>query len=185
VLIGRSWPISHDACMTKKSHHIRPLRSGTLRVVDVENLCGGSEHVSHRSDAVLGLLAKMAPKSRRLMTTIAAGVSVLDRDPHLWWAWSGFRVLVGRGVDGADNRLMETLLSEPLARGVSEVEIWSGDHCFVTAVDFLRGAGVTVRVVAPRTSLSLRLARVANSVVVLDPAIFSLNEASVARAVAA
>ena len=75
------------------------------------------------------------------------------------WDWEFDRFLIGKGVDGADNRLLD-VIAEPQLRRVGEVQIWSGDHCFADVSRSLVRRDVRVHVFSRPTSLaaSLRVA---------------------------
>jgi uncharacterized LabA/DUF88 family protein len=76
---------------------------------------------------------------------------------------------VGRGIDGADIRLVEDLLDEPQAKRSSHVVIASGDGRFATAARELRESGVHVTVVAPVMKLSRRLRENADELLYFPP----------------
>ena len=137
-------------------------------VVDLENLCGSSDHVP-------ALYSKAYQSLNTLVTldgaqvVVAVGISAWNKCPNLGFAWPNSRLLVGRGIDGADIRLVEDLLDEPQARRSSHVVIASGDGRFATAARELRESGVHVTVVAPAMKLSRRLRENADELLYFPP----------------
>ena len=71
------------------------------------------------------------------------------------------------GKDGADRALLEILRTESIAERFRHVVIGSGDGAFVDSVRELRLFGVLVTVVSRPGSLSTRLGRAANRVLLL------------------
>ena len=121
-------------------------------VVDLENLCGSSDHVP-------ALYSKAYQSLNTLITldgaqvVVAVGISAWNKCPNLGFAWPNSRLLVGRGIDGADIRLVEDLL----------------DGRFATAARELRESGVHVTVVAPAMKLSRRLRENADELLYFPP----------------
>ena len=77
------------------------------------------------------------------------------------------RVVMGRGLDGADKALVSVLQNEGLADRFDEVVIASGDGMFSDVAAQLAAQGMTVTVVARGGCLSTRLRLAARYVVVL------------------
>lgn len=135
----------------------------THMVVDLENVCGGSDAVASRSLHAYNALSTLVPLDRA-QVVVAVGIHAWMTSPQLGFQWPNARFLVGRGVDGADLRLMEDLIDEPQARRSSHVAIVSGDGRFADAANYLRGAGVEVLVISHPHNLSRRLRDAASRV---------------------
>lgn len=88
---------------------------------------------------------------------LAVGINAWRKSPMLGFLWPNARLLVGRGVDGADRRLVEDLIDEPQAARSARVVIASGDGRFADPARVLRDRGVHVVAVAYQNSLSRRL----------------------------
>lgn len=137
-----------------------------LRLIDIENLCGGSCQVIKFHSQVKEVVASFG-KSDSFLTVVAAGPNAIQSCPQLLWDWESDRFLIGRGVDGADNRLLD-VISEPQLRRVGEVQIWSGDHCFANVSKSLVRRGVRVHVFSRPTSLAESLRAAATRVTLLS-----------------
>ena len=140
----------------------------THMVVDLENVCGGSDAVAAHSLGAYNALSSVIPMDRA-QVVVAVGIHAWMTSPHLGFQWPNARFLVGRGIDGADLRLMEDLVEEPQARRSRCVAIVSGDGRFTEAAVELRDAGVEVLVVAHAHNLSRRLREAASNVLYLPP----------------
>jgi hypothetical protein len=137
-------------------------------VVDLENLCGSSDHVPVLyTKAYQNLSAVVSLDGAQVV--VAVGISAWNKCPNLGFAWPNSRLLVGRGIDGADLRLVEDLLEEPQAKRSSHVVIASGDGRFAKPARELRESGVHVTVVAPAIKLSRRLRENADLVLYFPP----------------
>jgi hypothetical protein len=142
----------------KQTHHLVNSEEVVLQLIDIENLCGGSCQVLKFHSQVKEVVASFGG-SESFLTVVAAGTNAIQSCPELLWDWESDRFLIGKGVDGADNRLLD-VMTEPQLRRVGEVRIWSGDHCFANISKSLVKSGVRVHVFARPTSLaeSLRVA---------------------------
>ena len=138
----------------------------TLQLIDIENLCGGSIQVGVFHNQVRDTVASYN-KTKSLLTIVAAGPTALQSCPNLMWDWSHDRFLIGRGIDGADSRLLD-VLTEPQLRRVTEVEIWSGDHCFSGAALSLVEKGIGVHVFSRECALAESLRNSASNVTILS-----------------
>lgn len=154
--------------MVVMNHHYRPSKKEetTLQLIDIENLCGGSIQVGIFHNQVRDTVASFS-KSKSLLTIVAAGPAALQSCPNLMWEWSHDRFLIGRGVDGADSRLLD-VLTEPQLRRVTAVEIWSGDHCFSAAALSLVGRGIGVHVFSRGCALAESLRDSASEITILS-----------------
>jgi hypothetical protein len=154
--------------MVVMNHHYRASKKEetTLQLIDIENLCGGSIQVGKFHNQVRDTVASYN-KSKSLLTIVAAGPAALQSCPNLMWEWSQDRFLIGRGIDGADSRLLD-VLTEPQLRRVTEVEIWSGDHCFSGAALSLVEKGIGVHVFSRECALAESLRNSASNVTILS-----------------
>ena len=137
-----------------------------LRLIDIENLCGGSSQMHTFHELVRETIENYEPRSTSL-TVVAAGSYAIQCCPELLWDWKGDRFLIGHGLDGADMRLLE-VLEEPTLSRVTAVEIWSGDHCFAGIAELLTRRGIKVHVFARMGTLSESLRFAATRVTVLS-----------------
>lgn len=139
---------------TRQPRH-RPI-GRTLHLIDVENLSGGR---AAGPKAVAPALADY----RRTIDVGADDHVVLGSGPLLAVAagrsWPGARLVVGRGVDGADRALLRAADPAFLAARFDRVVVASGDHAFAGLVSELRARGVAVVVVSRPGSLSADLRR--------------------------
>ncbi len=148
----------------KQIFHSAKSDQAVLQLIDIENLCGGSNQVNKFHRQIKELIISHG-KSESFLTVVAAGPNAIQRCPELLWDWHSDRFLIGKGVDGADSRLLDVFF-EPQLRRVSEVQIWSGDHCFADASKSLVRSGIKVHVFSRPLSLAESL-RVAASKVTL------------------
>jgi uncharacterized LabA/DUF88 family protein len=135
-------------------------------VVDLENLCGGSDSVPKLASKMYRDLSKIV-SFERMQVVVAVGINAWLKTPELGFLWPNARYLVGRGIDGADIRLVEDLVEEPQALRSARVVIASGDGRFANCAEILTEQGVEVMVVARHESLSRRLSAAASSVIFL------------------
>lgn len=143
--------------MKNSTIHHRPKKYTVVRIVDIENLAGGSKLVEKKNETILAELRRHSVDGARELTAIAVGVSVVRRAPHLLWSWQGMRTLVGAGLDGADIKLAEVLESDPASQTAQRIEIWSGDHHFSALAKQARSRGAEVHVFARPSALSKTL----------------------------
>lgn len=180
LTIRPAWPLLRVAMMQQHFERqpgrrgfdelIRLTPSGlvdrTHVVIDLENLCGGSDSVSARSAGTYRALAEVVP-FHRSQVVVAVGVNAWSQSPMLGFEWPQARFLVGRGINGADLRLVEDLIDEPQAQRSARVVIASGDGLFAEPALRLRSRGISVSVVAVAHSLSRRLREAASEVLYL------------------
>ena len=134
--------------------------------VDLENLCGGSDAVPELASKMYRDLSKVVSFDR-VQVVVAVGINAWMKTPELGFLWPNARYLVGRGIDGADIRLVEDLIDEPQALRSARVVIASGDGRFAKCAEILSEQGIEVIVVARHESLSRRLSAAASSVIYL------------------
>ena len=150
----------------KQNHHLINSEKAVLQLIDIENLCGGSCQVRKFHSHVKEVVDSFG-KSDSFLTVVAAGPNAIQSCPELLWDWEFDRFLIGKGVDGADNRLLD-VISEPQLRRVGEVQIWSGDHCFANISRSLVRSGVRVHVFSRLNSMAESLRSAATCVTLLS-----------------
>ena len=123
----------------------------TLVIVDLENLAGGSEFVGQKSQAIRDMISDVNKQSSNTIVIVATGIGAVNSSPEILWHWVDSRFLIGSGVDGADNELLNVLSKEPLAESTSHIQIWSGDHCFAP-ISKLKRLGCSVEISKRRIS---------------------------------
>lgn len=156
--------LSQYVCMTRETKIDRSVKA-TARIIDIENLCGGSGNVVEHHSKVRNIVSRNSGAGE-MFTVVAAGVLSVKLCPDLLWDWQRNRFLIGHGVNGADNELIG-VLNEPQIRRSSEIEIWSGDHCFTDATRTLVRLGLTVHVFSRPCALAESLRSVATRVTLL------------------
>lgn len=132
-------------------------------LVDIENIVGGSAAV--HDHVVWAKKTVEAPISLRPGDLVVVGVGpsgLVD----VGTTWTGVRVVMGRGVDGADLALLD-VLAENIADRFAEVVLVSGDGIFANEVATLAVQGVRTTVIAHADGLSRRLELAASAVAFL------------------
>lgn len=143
----------------------RILRGRRLVVVDIENVVGG---------AVLTVeQAAGARRSIREAANLNGTEHVVIGTSHVGLVstglgWSGSRLVVRSGKDGADLALLDVLTEERVEERFDEVVLVSGDGIFADSVAALGAAGVHVTVLAPLGHCSKRLRMAARHVVLFN-----------------
>lgn len=163
-----------------KGHRANWVPAGRkLHLVDVENLCGGS-HIES------ALLPKRMDEYERVVEAAEIDQMIVACSPQLMVATKsrerGAQVLIGLGVDGADDALLGAVGVADLAQRFDEVVIASGDHAFRSLARMLRLAGVAVTVVSRASALSRELAGAASRIVYMSELPEPVGEASLRRA---
>lgn len=129
----------------------------TLHLVDLENLMGGPFQPRSILRRVSDLYRTSAPV-RNADHVIVAVNPALVVEAAL--AWSGARLLMAGGPDGADLALLEEVQNvEWVASRYDRVVIGSGDGIFAPVADAIRTCGIAVGVVAQEGRMSMHLAR--------------------------
>ena len=151
-------------------------RAGLRRYVamDIENINGGAVQHMQRADAAWNEVATAVDLLEGEQVVVGVGPSSLLASGVVH---PSARMVMGRGIDGADHALIEVLRGEHVARRFGAVVIASGDGIFADVAAELASAGVAVTVVAREGHLSTRL-RLAAQQVVLLPEAPSLGEAA-------
>lgn len=145
-----------------------PTEDRQLVVVDLENLCGGSEAVTTSHGAARHQLRATLGTGLTTLTVVAYGRLVQATLPGLPFMWPEARVLVGSGIDGADRCLLDVLENEPVAQRSMRIVVGSGDGIFAEATRRLVASGHHVTVIARPGTISRRLAFAANEVVEMN-----------------
>ena len=143
-----------------RARHIAPGR--TLHLIDIENLVGGSAASCGEVAVVSSDYHRTAPVQPGDHVIVAAGPRIV-MDAGL--VWRGARLVVGRGVDGADRALLAAVEdSQWVAARFDRVVLGSGDGIFVPALASFRSLGIATGIVAPEKSISWALQRQADFV---------------------
>ncbi|MGC5615682.1 NYN domain-containing protein [Georgenia sp. Z1491] len=148
-----------------------PARSGVradrrrLVLVDLENVVRGgvsTPQLARTGRAIIESQVGVGEHEQVVVATDVTGVF------NARTAWSGARLRIGTGPDGADRALLE-VLDEGLPERFDELVLVSGDGIFADPVGRLVRRGLPVRVAAWSWSLSRRLRRAASETILLDP----------------
>lgn len=142
-----------------------------LVVVDIENVVGGSQAGSAMVATALRFVDDIVGRTGDDVRYVACGVALLATANDVLPGGT----LVGRGIDGADKRLLELLDPASVVGRFDAVALVSGDgKAFADAVEALRAAGVPTDLYGPVGQTSGRLQRAARSVTPLDTGTFAL-----------
>ncbi len=128
-------------------------------MIDIENIVGGT-------GAGAAAVGPTLAAYRSTMVVHADDHVLLGSGPTLavaaGLAWPGAQLRLGRGLDGADNALLDALDVDYVAAHYDRVVVASGDHAFIGLVAALRARRVAVVVLTrDDTSLSGDLRRLA------------------------
>lgn len=140
----------------------------TFHAIDLENLLGDPTRRdrAHVAEAWERYTARV-PIRRDDHIVVATGPSLAVT---AWFALpSTVRRLVGYGLDGADNALIDAMDTDHIAARYGRVVIASGDHIFAPSARSLRLKGMQVWQVGGRGYTSDALASVASHRVDLGP----------------
>jgi hypothetical protein len=142
-----------------------------LVIVDIENVVGGSNAQSSLVAAAMRLVDRLVGRTDRDVRYVACGVQLFATANDVLPSGT----LLGRGIDGADNRLLEVLDPAAVAGRFDSVALVSGDgRAFADVVEALRLAGVPTDVYGPAGHTSVRLGRAARSVTPIHVGDFAL-----------
>ena len=134
----------------------------TLHLLDIENLAGGGRLRPDEAARAVGRFQEAIRVGPCDPLIVACGpTSVLAAGSAVRHS----RLLIGRGVDGADLRLLEVLATDPIVERVDEIVLGSGDGIFAPIVADLEAAGCPVTIASHRDRLSRRLALAASRTV--------------------
>lgn len=132
--------------LATEAHRWRPLRR-CLHAIDLENLGGGSRYaddmplVWRTYQTAIGV----QPGDHAI---IAAGVTVATRLIGL--DLRNVQLRFGRGIDGADNALLDAIDITHYAKRFNTIIIASGDHAFAPLAQKARQLGMRTWMVAGR-----------------------------------
>jgi hypothetical protein len=140
----------------------------TVVLLDLENLCGGSQHVPERAVSVTNRVLSLTTSQQPRQIVAAYGIAAHRAVPDLAFALRGARILIGRGIDGADLRLIEVLDEDPSIARSSHVVLGSGDGIFADKVSALGRSGTHVTVVGRQGAISRRLRLAAHESVAIE-----------------
>ena len=155
-------PTRHSPAHPTLARPSVPRRSPDRRsivAVDLENLVGGSDAPLERVASELEQLHRVVPGPHHWVvavgpTMLTTAMPVLGRH----------RVLLGRGNDGADRRLVEVLQPDEVVGRYAAVVLVSGDgRAFTEVVRQLAAEGVPTDVVAPADQIGHSLRASARS----------------------
>lgn len=156
-----------------------PLKQRSRRrrfvAVDIENVVGGAVSDSTVACAAWQHIAEVIALENHEQVVVGAGPSSLLA---AGLTRPTARLVLGRGLSGADLALVAVLRSERIAERFDEVLIVSGDGAFADVSAELAKNGVDVTVVARKGTLSARLRLAAGSVVYLPETTPSLGRAA-------
>lgn len=142
-----------------------------LVIVDIENVVGGSNAHSSLVDAAMRLVDRLVGRTEHDVRYVACGVQLFATANDVLPSGT----LLGRGIDGADNRLLELLDPAAVVGRYDAVALVSGDgRAFADVVEALRLAGVPTDLYGPEGHTSARLRRSARSVTPIHVGDFAL-----------
>jgi hypothetical protein len=137
----------------------------TLHILDFENLCAGSARIPEFKENVVTIYRRIAGVDEKDHVVVGVGPTGFL---HAADAFPGCRLVIGRGLDGADVALLKVLEDvDWIAQRFDRVVIGSGDHCFSSVVEHLRSLGLLVAVIAREGAISRKLANAATVTVPL------------------
>ena len=152
----------------------------TVVVVDLENLCGSSQHVARFHREAREVIQELVGGGA-VNYVIATGPAARGDTPDLPFEWPEARWIVGYGVNGADIALAEVLLDEPTATNSARVVVVGGDHLFAAPLHVLGSRGVETTVISRASALSRACRIAAKKVITLsefDVAELAIKEAA-------
>jgi hypothetical protein len=141
----------------------RPSRR-RLVAMDIENINGGAVNTKPLADVAWLEVADAIGLCDGEQVVIGVGPSSLLA---AGLSRPNARLVMGRGLDGADHALIEVLRDERVAARFDEIVIASGDGIFTEVAASLALEGVKVTVVARDGSLSKRLQMAASNIITL------------------
>ena len=116
----------------------------TLHLIDIEHLCGGT------AEGELAVAAAVA-RYRKTIRVAEDDHVIVGSGPTLVvaakLAWPSAQVVLGHGVDGADQALLDAADPTFVADHYDRVVIASGDHAFAELVIDLRAQGTAVCII--------------------------------------
>lgn len=126
-----------------------------LHLVDLENLAGGSDASAELVEETVAAYRAAASVGPVDLVIVASGTR-LALDAGL--AWPGARLVVGRGLDGADRALLAEMADSVwVATHFDRVVLGSGDGIFSDALASIRARGVATGLVIRAGHFSWKL----------------------------
>lgn len=155
-------PGSDAALADDRRAEARPRK---IVLIDLENMMFG-QHASTGSEVNRSAEILELAQARRPTDMLVVGCN-----PQLAFTAKDLfpqaQIVTGKGKDGADHALIDTVDLHHAAGRFDELCIVSGDHAFATIAHAARQAGLSVRVVAPHFGLSTALRVYADTAVML------------------
>lgn len=132
-----------------------------LVLVDIENLVGGSGATAAEVERALAHLRHAVGSCADDVWVVACGPTLLATATHVFRS----RVLLGRGVNGADDQLVQYMHPEHVVGRYTSVALASADaKAFAAPVERLAGAGVPTDLYIGSGYLGHALAATARSI---------------------
>ena len=164
---------TRTATGSRHTRHLAAQRPASRRlvVVDIENAVGGADASADDVRHALTVIRDMVGHGKGDVWVVGCGPTLLTTAMGVLPR----NVLLGRGVDGADNRLLEHLSPERVVGSFSSIVLVSGDgRAFTQPVTALRRAGVPTDLIVGKGGLGGMLRAAARQVVSLDQPSFAL-----------
>ena len=164
---------TRTATGSRHTRHLAAQRPASRRlvVVDIENAVGGADASADDVRHALAVIHDMVGHGEGDVWVVGCGPTLLTTAMGVLPR----SVLLGRGIDGADNRLLEHLSPERVVGSFSSVVLVSGDgRAFTQPVTVLRRAGVPTDLIVGKGGLGGMLRGAARQVVSLDQPSFAL-----------
>ena len=161
-------------CLPPRNLH--PTRR--LHLVDVENLLGCTRPTTEEAKACRDEYNERASVQPGDLVVVACNHGAAFA---VGLGWSGARLLLRSGPDGADLALLGVIAHESVEKRFAAIVVASGDGCFADAVAWLGRHGLDVTVVSKARALSRRLELAAKHVVIWDATPSPANPAAVMR----
>ena len=165
-LLNKCWAcVGVGSVMNKKT--VAGIALGRkLHLVDVENLCGFGELSESAVAQAREAYLRQVEVGEDDIVIVASGAR---NQEALMFGWSDARVIVRKGIDGADLALCDEILCSGYCDRFSEVVVASGDHIFAEHIAVVTGKGIKVTVYSQQRSLSGSLRRVGAELVFAEP----------------
>ncbi len=147
-----------------------------LHLVDIENLAGGSDADPTTVMRAYRVFMEVAQPGGADHVIVGCGPLLA---PIAWFqAPPGWRVVLGRGLDGADRALTAAVPVSLIVSRYREVVIGSGDTHFTSLARSLQTSGCPVTIVGPWGAISRQLVNAADQVKGVSSCRRSLRQAS-------
>jgi len=145
----------------------------TLHLVDIENLVGGAMASPELLRCTVQHYHETTPVKVGDLVVLAAGPTLAF---EAGMAWPSAKLVIGRGLDGADKALLERASDiEWISTHFDRVILGSGDGIFASTLAAIQDRGVATGVVARPFTCSFKLRRHASFLVSLPTVTPSLQ----------